>query len=49
MIVKMNKVSILCLDADRESALRELRDLGVLHLTHICLPAGADLNRPASA
>ncbi len=45
MIVKMNKVSILCLDADREAALRELRDLGVLHLTHIRPPAGADLEQ----
>ncbi len=45
MIVKMNKVSVLCLDADREAALRELRDLGVLHLTHIRPPAGADLDQ----
>lgn len=45
MIVKMNKVSILCLDADRESALRELRGLGVLHLEHVRPPEGRDLEQ----
>lgn len=45
MIVKMNKVSILCLDSDCESALRELRKLGVVHLEHVRPPEGQELEQ----
>lgn len=33
MITPMQKVTVLCLDTDRETALQALRELGVLHLS----------------
>ena len=45
MIVKMKKITLICLAAERESSLEQLRDLGVLHLSHIKTPESADLNK----
>lgn len=45
MIVKMNKLTVLCTTAGRDTALEVLRDLGVLHLAHVNPPAGDDLDR----
>lgn len=39
MIARMNKVTVLCVDTDREGALRELAALGVLHLVPVVEPA----------
>lgn len=44
MIVPMQKVTVLCLEADRQSSLLALRDLGVLHVTHVQTPEGNDLD-----
>lgn len=43
MIVQMKKITLVCLDRDRESTLQELRDLGVVHLLPITDPQGADV------
>lgn len=45
MIVRMKKVTLVCLADDRGRTLEALRDLGVLHLAHIKEPESADLNR----
>ena len=44
MIVPMEKLTLLCLAADREAMLRSLRSLGVVHITPIQPPAGASLD-----
>lgn len=44
----MKKVSLICLDQDREKTLSALRDLGVVHLTHIKEPEGHDLHKAES-
>lgn len=43
MIVPMEKVTVLCLAADRDRTLHVLRDLGVLHVSHSVAPEGADI------
>ena len=45
MIVKMNKVTILCTSGSRNEALNALRDLGVVHVHHVHMPAGVDLDK----
>ena len=40
MIVRMRRVTILCAQPDQEAALQALRDLGVLHVTHVRGPEG---------
>ncbi len=45
MIVKMNKVTILCTVGSREETLTALRELGVLHVEHVRPPAGGDLDK----
>ena len=44
MIVRMKKVSAVCLASETESALRALRELGALHLVHVREPAGDRLD-----
>lgn len=44
MIVRMEKLTLLCLAADRDAMLRKLRRLGVVHITPIQPPAGARLD-----
>ncbi len=44
MIVKMNKITLLCMEQDRGSSLEALRELGVLHIRPIVAPAGAELD-----
>ena len=44
MIVPMQRVTLLCLLKDRESALERLRDMGVIHLVAAAAPASADLD-----
>lgn len=41
MIAPMQKLSILCLAAEKEANLEALRDLGVLHVTPCTAPSGA--------
>ena len=45
MIVRMNKVTLLCVAARRDETLAALRDLGAVHLEHVRAPAGEDLER----
>ena len=45
MIVKMQKLTLLCLAADQDRTLEALRELGVVHLTHMQRPEGADLDQ----
>lgn len=45
MIVRMKKVTLLCVAARRDETLAALRDLGVMHLAHVHPPAGGDLDR----
>ena len=45
MIVKMKRLTLLCLATDRDAALAELRDLGVVHVTDVQPPAGEELDR----
>lgn len=33
MIVKMKKISLLCLESDRTNAMEQLRDLGIMHVS----------------
>jgi V/A-type H+-transporting ATPase subunit I len=39
----MKKVTLLCLDADREASLEALRELGVVHLVPVLAPQSGDL------
>ena len=48
MIVEMNKLTVICLAADRDKALNALGRLGVLHLAHVRAPEGADLDALAA-
>lgn len=45
MIVRMNKVVLLCTAGSRDRTLDALRELGVLHLVPVQPPAGEDLDR----
>ncbi|RKX40683.1 MAG: hypothetical protein DRP64_12320 [Verrucomicrobia bacterium] len=45
MIVKMKKVTLLCVAHDRAATLEALRGLGVLHVKPVVLPAGAGLEQ----
>ena len=43
MIVRMKKVTLLCLAHDRAATLEALRGLGVLHVKPVVHPAGSGL------
>jgi len=43
MIVPMKKVTVLCVERDRDRTLEKLRELGVLHLHHVRTPEGDDV------
>ncbi|MGD9873701.1 MAG: V-type ATP synthase subunit I [Kiritimatiellia bacterium] len=45
MIVPMKKVTILCLDHAKDETLEALRALGTVHLTHLQLPEGEDVDK----
>jgi V/A-type H+-transporting ATPase subunit I len=49
MIVPMKKLTILCLDVDRDQSLEELRELGVMHLNHVNVPAGETVDQAKAA
>ena len=44
MIVPMKRLTLVCLTTDRPSALYQLRDLGVVHVTDRRPPAGEELD-----
>lgn len=44
MIIKMKKITLLCIADERETTLNELRKLGLLHLKHITAPEGKDID-----
>ena len=44
MITPMKKVTILCLEKDKETSLETLREMGVLHVTPLVNPTGVKLN-----
>ena len=44
MIVRMKRLTLLCLTPDRDEALDALRELGVVHVTDRRPPAGEDLD-----
>ena len=44
MIVKMKRLTLLCLTDDRDAALEQLRALGVVHVTDRRPPAGDELD-----
>ncbi|MFC1675349.1 hypothetical protein ACFL1K_05650, partial [Candidatus Omnitrophota bacterium] len=44
MIVPMKKVAILMQAKDADSALKDLRRLGVVHVKHQQTPKGSDIN-----
>lgn len=48
MIVKMKKVTLLCLADDKSATLEELRNLGVLHLAPVKQPESDDLDKVRS-
>jgi len=43
MIVRMKKVSVVCMAEDREASLAALREAGVLHPVPVITPSGPDL------
>ncbi|NCC52868.1 MAG: hypothetical protein EOM20_16870 [Spartobacteria bacterium] len=45
----MKKLTVLCMDADRDAALEELRALGVVHLDHIQAPEGSEVDEARNA
>ena len=45
MIVKMKKLTLLCLASDQDRTLEALRDMGVVHLSHVQPPKGDDLEK----
>lgn len=45
MIVEMKKVTLLCMEQDRDRTLQALRKLGLLHVTPVQEPGGDDLSR----
>ena len=44
MIVKMKRLTLLCLATDRDAALESLRELGVVHVADVRPPEGEDLD-----
>ena len=44
MIVKMKKVTLLCMEQDRKATLDALHGIGVLHLVPVQTPEGSDLD-----
>ena len=44
MIVKMKRLTLLCLATDRDAALESLRELGVVHVADVRPPEGDDLD-----
>lgn len=44
MITPMKKVTIFCLDSDRQKSLEKLRDMGILHVTPLKTPTGNSVN-----
>jgi V/A-type H+/Na+-transporting ATPase subunit I len=44
MIVKMKKVTLLCVRAHQEATLKLLQKLGLLHVEHLQEPAGSELD-----
>ena len=44
MITPMKKVTILCLDSDKQASLEKLREMGILHVTPLKNPTGNALN-----
>lgn len=49
MIVRMLKLSVVCLEHDRDATLEQLRDLGVLHVASAQAPGGADVDAARTA
>ena len=47
MIVQMRRVTVLCLDSDREQVLQTLYDMGVVHIDNVRDPSGDDVDRSA--
>ena len=45
MIVKMKKLTLLCTPAQQEETLKKLRDLQVVHVTHVKTPEGSKLEQ----
>lgn len=45
MIVPMKKITVLCLDHAKDEALEALRALGTVHLSHLQLPEGGDVEQ----
>ncbi len=43
MIVKMKRLTLLCLAGDRDSSLESLRELGVVHVADVQPPGGEEL------
>ncbi len=43
MIVKMKKITLLCLETERTQTLKALRDLGVMHIQPVVPPSGGHL------
>ena len=43
MIVRMKRLTLLCLSGDRDGALEALRETGVVHVTDRRPPAGDEL------
>lgn len=48
MITPMKKVTILCMDSEKQATLEALRSLGILHVTPLRTPSGASLNEAKS-
>ncbi|MCX6372289.1 MAG: hypothetical protein NTX16_04265, partial [Actinobacteria bacterium] len=44
MIVKMKRLTLLCLATDRDATLESLRELGVVHVADVRPPEGDDLD-----
>ena len=44
MITPMKKVTIICLDSDKQASLERLREMGILHITPLKNPTGSSLN-----
>ena len=49
MIVKMKKLTLLCLEDDRAASLDALSDLGLLHITPVTALEGEDIDTSSSA
>ncbi|HBA83466.1 MAG TPA: hypothetical protein DCZ95_05160 [Verrucomicrobia bacterium] len=45
MIVKMQKLTLLCVASDQDRTLEALRELGAVHLTHVQRPEGAAVDQ----